>query len=78
MPATAEDETCNGETYTRCWLLHPPAWQDQTVICWLAVWVFCGDAASCGDFYQQCWLKHLVSLYAVGCLNFTFRQQDSR
>ncbi|GLC34331.1 hypothetical protein PLESTB_000741400 [Pleodorina starrii] len=26
------------------------------------VWVFCGDAARCGQRYQECWLKNLATL----------------
>ena len=27
-----------------------------------AVWVYCGDKDNCGAQYQDCWLKHLVSM----------------
>jgi hypothetical protein len=65
--------TCNGEAASveasqECLLWHvldaDPSIAD--IAAWLfSVWVWCGDKATCGDTYQECWLKYFVSLWVL-------------
>ena len=50
-------------TVAMSWDFIAPTAVGACTLCCLAVWVWCGDEERCLGSYNECWLKHLVSVH---------------